>query len=225
MWSTVAEAPATLGAALAALEAAAAQVVAAIDAGGLAEVGHDGLGEAIVGICGVVDRCESYLRCVGQVDAAGSFGVDGALSTTSWLRWRARLTGPAAAIAVRTARELDTRLPKLAQLLAEGEVSVETARVVAIGVRGTCDADAAALEPRAIAVRDGDTCCWPGCELPADWTEAHHTIHWIDRGPTEVTNGLLPCKRHHTQLHGAVGHQPHRELATLLRPTSRQPEI
>lgn len=56
-------------------------------------------------------------------------------------------------------------------------------------------------QKRAIAVRDGDTCCWPGCDLPADWTEAHHYVHWIDGGRTDVVNGLLPCKRHHTQLH------------------------
>ncbi|MGZ4611162.1 MAG: DUF222 domain-containing protein [Actinomycetes bacterium] len=149
MHSNMSQAP-SLEAAMRALEQATAGLLATLDT--LAEAGHDEIAETIVGLRRVVDRCESaYLRCVRQVDASGSWGVDGAVSTTAWLRWRARLTGPAAAAAVRTARELDLRLSSVARALAEGEISVEAARVVATGVHGTSDADTAALEPIALA--------------------------------------------------------------------------
>jgi hypothetical protein len=103
-----------------------------------------------------------------------------------------------------------------ADLSHAGPVCPDTAR------RITCDADVTIVtldasglpidlgrthryfttsQKRAIAVRDGGVCCWPGCDAPADWTEAHHKVHWIDGGLTDVSNGLLPCKRHHTALH------------------------
>lgn len=44
-------------------------------------------------------------------------------------------------------------------------------------------------------------CTYPGCDLPAHWTDAHHLIHWADGGPTDVTNGGLLCERHHTIVH------------------------
>lgn len=45
-------------------------------------------------------------------------------------------------------------------------------------------------------------CRHPGCDRPPDWCEAHHVIPWEDGGPTDVTNGLLKCSRHHH-----IGHQ------------------
>lgn len=384
MCSTVASPPRSLAAAVAELERAAAATVTVLDGGGLAEVRHDELADAILALRRVVDRCESgFLRCVREVDRSGSYVADGALCATAWLRWRARLTGPAAATAVRTARELDRRLPGLARELAAGTIAVEAARVVARGVRDASDSEVAALEPiavgvalasapdqvaaalrrfrscldpdegaaaalrrqdrqglswattydgmvalhglldeetgaavmtaigaaarpvprdprrpaqrraaalgrlcraaldegrvpraalvhphvvltvdtetlqrrpghaaadlthvgpvcpdtarrlacdadltvvgldgrgrvvdlgrsrrfftaaqkRAIAARDGDACCWPGCDRPADWTDAHHDRHWADGGATDVANGRLPCRPHHTALH------------------------
>ncbi len=53
---------------------------------------------------------------------------------------------------------------------------------------------------RAIAVRDRH-CRWPGCELPAPWTDVHHVEAWEHGGETSVTNGVLLCRRHHTFLH------------------------
>ncbi len=53
---------------------------------------------------------------------------------------------------------------------------------------------------RALWLRDKH-CTFPGCEAPAHWCAAHHLIHWIDWGPTNLDNGALLCGRHHTIVH------------------------
>ena len=53
---------------------------------------------------------------------------------------------------------------------------------------------------RALNARDG--CCrWPGCDRPARWSAAHHIVHWIDGGPTDLDNLILLCFRHHWMVH------------------------
>lgn len=53
---------------------------------------------------------------------------------------------------------------------------------------------------KAITVRD--RCCqWPGCEMPARWSDVHHVRPWEHGGSTSVANGVLLCRRHHTFLH------------------------
>lgn len=49
-------------------------------------------------------------------------------------------------------------------------------------------------------LRDGH-CSYPGCSMPAQWTDAHHLIHWADDGPTDLSNAALLCERHHTVVH------------------------
>lgn len=44
-------------------------------------------------------------------------------------------------------------------------------------------------------------CTYPGCDMPAQWTDAHHLVHWADGGPTDLSNGGLLCERHHTIVH------------------------
>ena len=53
---------------------------------------------------------------------------------------------------------------------------------------------------RALSARDGG-CVWPGCERPATWSAAHHLIHWIRGGRTEMDNLVLLCYRHHSLVH------------------------
>ena len=53
---------------------------------------------------------------------------------------------------------------------------------------------------RALVARDGG-CAWDGCDRPARWCDAHHIVHWIDGGPTDLANLQLLCRHHHRQAH------------------------
>ncbi|WP_353649740.1 DUF222 domain-containing protein [Nakamurella sp. A5-74] len=44
-------------------------------------------------------------------------------------------------------------------------------------------------------------CTFPGCDIPAQWCDAHHLVHWIDGGPTDLDNAALLCPAHHTIVH------------------------
>lgn len=52
---------------------------------------------------------------------------------------------------------------------------------------------------RALLARDRH-CAHPGCRSKAGM-EAHHVIHWISGGRTELANLLLLCERHHHAHH------------------------
>jgi Domain of unknown function (DUF222) len=54
---------------------------------------------------------------------------------------------------------------------------------------------------RALALRDGDGCAFPGCDRPGSWCDAHHLRHWADGGPTDLSNGVLLCGHHHHVVH------------------------
>src|ERR1700686_4250543 len=53
---------------------------------------------------------------------------------------------------------------------------------------------------RALVARDG-SCRWPGCDRPASWAAAHHVVHWIHGGTTDLDNLVLLCHRHHWMVH------------------------
>src|SRR5438445_6292266 len=53
---------------------------------------------------------------------------------------------------------------------------------------------------RALDARDGH-CRWPGCDRPATWSAAHHVVHWIHDGSTNLDNLILLCHRHHWLVH------------------------
>ncbi len=52
---------------------------------------------------------------------------------------------------------------------------------------------------RALIARDRH-CCYPSC-AHTRWLEAHHVMHWIDGGKTNLDNTLLLCSAHHRRLH------------------------
>jgi hypothetical protein len=53
---------------------------------------------------------------------------------------------------------------------------------------------------RALNARDG-SCRWPGCDRPPSWTAAHHVVHWVHGGTTDLDNLVLLCHRHHWMVH------------------------
>jgi hypothetical protein len=57
-----------------------------------------------------------------------------------------------------------------------------------------------APQSKALKVRDRG-CVWPGCDRPASWTSAHHVVHWIHGGSTDLPNLVLLCYRHHWMVH------------------------
>ncbi len=58
-----------------------------------------------------------------------------------------------------------------------------------------------AAQRRALGLRDGHGCAFPGCDRPIAWCDGHHIRHWIDGGPTDISNGVLLCGHHHTLIH------------------------
>jgi len=52
---------------------------------------------------------------------------------------------------------------------------------------------------RALRVRDGTQCAFPGCGCRG--RDAHHVVHWAVGGPTVLENIASLCKRHHTLVH------------------------
>lgn len=52
---------------------------------------------------------------------------------------------------------------------------------------------------RAARVRDGGRCRFPGCYRRV--VDLHHCRWWTRSGPTDISNGILCCPRHHTLLH------------------------
>lgn len=78
---------------------------------------------------------------------------------------------------------------------------------------------------RAARVRDGGRCRFPGCHRRV--VDLHHCEWWSRGGPTDISNGILCCPRHHTLLHcgydtsGDANHDLsfHRPDGTLLGAT------
>ncbi|WP_305088572.1 HNH endonuclease signature motif containing protein [Cryobacterium sp. SO1] len=68
-----------------------------------------------------------------------------------------------------------------------------TGAVLALGNKARCFTP---MQRKAITARDGG-CIIPGCTCPPQWTEVHHVVPWQNGGPTNVTNGVLLCWRHH----------------------------
>jgi hypothetical protein len=57
-----------------------------------------------------------------------------------------------------------------------------------------------AAQRAALVVRDGG-CGFPGCRRPLAWCEAQHLWHWLDGGPTDLSNLALVCRAHHRAVH------------------------
>jgi hypothetical protein len=66
----------------------------------------------------------------------------------------------------------------------------------------------------ALVVRDR-RCRFPGCDRRAAWCEGHHVRPWLFGGPTQLSNLMLLCSRHHHLLHHPHWHAKLLPDATL----------
>lgn len=66
---------------------------------------------------------------------------------------------------------------------------------------GRAQRTATAAQRRALRIRDGDQCLFPGCDRPGAWAQAHHVNWWSRGGRTDIDEMVLLCKRHHTSVH------------------------
>ena len=57
-----------------------------------------------------------------------------------------------------------------------------------------------ARQRKALNARDRG-CCFPGCDRPWWWTDAHHLVPWGLGGGTDLANLLLLCRHHHVLVH------------------------
>jgi hypothetical protein len=77
----------------------------------------------------------------------------------------------------------------------------------------------------ALAVRDGG-CVFPGCDRPLAWCEAHHLVHWLDGGSTDLDNLALVCRAHHRAVHEGGWQLQHRPDGRLTAtPPHRRPRV
>ncbi|MFC6852554.1 HNH endonuclease signature motif containing protein [Aquipuribacter hungaricus] len=81
-------------------------------------------------------------------------------------------------------------------------------RVVAAPSEGPLDVGrterlATLAQRRALAARDGG-CVVPGCGAAPDICDAHHVVHWVDGGRTDLVNLVLLCPGHHTAVHAGT---------------------
>jgi Domain of unknown function (DUF222)/HNH endonuclease len=53
---------------------------------------------------------------------------------------------------------------------------------------------------RALAARDRH-CRWSECDRPPSRSAAHHLVHWIHGGSSDLDNLILLCHRHHRMVH------------------------
>jgi HNH endonuclease len=80
-----------------------------------------------------------------------------------------------------------------------------------------------AAQRAALTVRDRG-CGFPGCDRPPAWCEAHHLVHWLHGGPTDLANLALLCRAHHRAVHEGgwrLGRDPDGHLTAT--PPHRRP--
>jgi hypothetical protein len=66
---------------------------------------------------------------------------------------------------------------------------------------------------RAISIRDGGHCRFPGCQF--SHYDIHHIQSWEAGGATDIANGICECRRHHRMLH--AGYQVQGDPNSRLR--------
>ncbi|HEX3394231.1 MAG TPA: DUF222 domain-containing protein [Acidimicrobiales bacterium] len=167
-------------------------------------------GEEYLALLEAVDECSAEHSSTGRrrADAAMALARAGRASLDK--------PGHVDRYTVHVVADLDALVAKVgrAELIDNTPVAMETLRRLACDcgiVRhlvkgaskpldiGTRTSVWTTAQRRAIQVRDGGHCRFPGCHRKT--CDCHHLVHAADGGPTAVSNGCLLCPRHHTCLH------------------------
>jgi hypothetical protein len=134
---------------------------------------------------GLEDALDRLLRDGGLPNTGGVATTVLLLITEDQLRERAGLatTGHGGLIS----------LPKALELAADANVvPVVFGRAGQVAAHGTGQRLANPSQRYALIARDKG-CCFPGCDAPPAWTQAHHMIDYQLGGPTAVDNLALLC--------------------------------
>src|SRR5438445_4793451 len=108
-----------------------ADAVEALAQEGVNSASTEELGEQLIAMRRHMDRLEAeFSRQLSRFDRCGGATSSGAVDTAAWLRWRCRLSGPAAAERVEVARQL-LSLAGTAEAFRRGDIGYQHAAVVA----------------------------------------------------------------------------------------------
>jgi hypothetical protein len=132
------------------------------------------------------------------VELASGGGSQAQIQVTSSLETLLALTGAPAA-------EMEHSLPVSSKTIERLACDSSIARVLLDSESVVIDVGRSkrvVSEPgrRALAARDGH-CRWPECDRPTSRSAAHHVVHWIHGGSTDLDNLILLCHRHHWMVH------------------------
>jgi hypothetical protein len=144
------------------------------------------------------DRCLERRNADALVELALGGGSQAQIQVTSSLETLLALAGAPAA-------EMEHCLPVSSKTIERLACDSSIARVLLNSESVVIDVGRSrrvVSEPgrRALAARDGH-CTWRECDRPASRSAAHHLVHWIHGGSSDLDNLVLLCHRHHWMVH------------------------
>jgi hypothetical protein len=144
------------------------------------------------------DRCLEQRNADALVELCSGGGSQAKIQVTSSLETLLALAGAPAA-------EMEHCLPVSSKTIERLACDSSIARVLLNSESQVIDVGRSkrvVSEPgrRALTARDGH-CRWTDCDRPASRSSAHHVVHWIHGGSTDLDNLILLCHRHHRMVH------------------------
>src|SRR5450756_2135577 len=144
------------------------------------------------------DRCLEQRNADALVELASGGGSQAQIQVTSSIETLLALAGSPAA-------EMEFSLPVSSKTIERLACDSSIARILLNSESLVIDVGRSkrvVSEPgrRALAARDGH-CRWTECDRPASWSAAHHVVHWIHGGSSDLDNLILLCHRHHWMVH------------------------
>src|SRR6202790_1589738 len=144
------------------------------------------------------DRCLEQRNADALVELASGGGSQAQIQVTSTLETLLALAGAPAA-------EMEDWLPVSSKSMERLACDSSIARVLLNSESVVIDVGRSkrvVSEPgrRALTARDGH-CRWSACDRPASRSSAHHVVHWIHGGTSDLDNLVLLCHRHHWLVH------------------------